>query len=201
MINIELPTSFYMGCGFTNLDTKFLEFCKPDLDNDQIIEIGYKLIHMRTGEPIKYYSCFISYSNKDIEFVEKLHQEMISHGISCWYAPEDLKIGDVLRMRIGEQIRLKDKLLIILSENSISSAWVGDEVEKAIEEEKNSESKKLFPIRLDDTVLDSKDDWAEKIRLTRHIGNFSNWQNQEIFEKAIKKLIDNMQIEKSPLTE
>lgn len=53
-------------------------------------------------------------------------------------------------------------MLIILSENSIKSEWVGDEVEAALEEESKNNRLVLFPIRLDDTVITTRDDWAAK---------------------------------------
>ena len=51
----------------------------------------------------------------------------------CWLDQENLKIGDKFREKIDEAIRIYDKLLIILSENSIGSDWVEDEVEAAFE--------------------------------------------------------------------
>jgi hypothetical protein len=45
-------------------------------------------------EPIQFYSCFISYSSKDQEFAERLRTELQSKGVRCWFAPEDMKIGD-----------------------------------------------------------------------------------------------------------
>jgi len=37
-----------------------------------------------------------------------------------------MKIGDEIRDRIDQSIRIHDKLLLVLSENSINSEWVGD---------------------------------------------------------------------------
>jgi len=46
-----------------------------------------------------------------------------------------LKIGDRFRQRIDEAIRLHDKLLVILSANSVQSDWVREEVESCLERE------------------------------------------------------------------
>lgn len=43
---------------------------------------------------IEYYSCFISYSSKDDVFAKRLYADLQSHNIRCWFAPEDLKIGE-----------------------------------------------------------------------------------------------------------
>ena len=46
-----------------------------------------------------------------------------------------MKVGDRIRPRIDESIRLHDKLLLVLSEHSIASRWVQKEVETAFEQE------------------------------------------------------------------
>jgi C4-type Zn-finger protein len=61
---------------------------------------------------------------------------------SCWFAPEDLKIADKLRTRIDESIRLYDKLVVILTENSTRSAWVEEEVKAALEKERKQARKR-----------------------------------------------------------
>ena len=71
-------------------------------------------------------------------------------GVRCWYAPEDMKIGDKIRARIDDSIRMYDKLLIILSRYSIASDWAEKEVETAFEKERQQNKTVLFPIRLDD---------------------------------------------------
>jgi len=103
-----------------------------------------------TEKAIGYYSCFISYSTKDEEFTRRLYADLQSEGVRCWFAPEDLKIGDKLRARIDESIRLHDKLLLVLSETSLASQWVEKEAfEKEIEQEKTT----LFPLRLDNEAM------------------------------------------------
>src|SRR5687767_8556700 len=49
-----------------------------------------------------------------------LYARMQTEGVRCWFAPEDFKIGDKFRDRIDDSIRLHDKLLIVLSEESIA---------------------------------------------------------------------------------
>jgi hypothetical protein len=67
-------------------------------------------------------------------------------------------------MRSNAAIRLRDKLLLILSEHSIKSDWVETEVTTAFEEELKRGQTVLFPIRLDDAVMDTKEAWAAKLR-------------------------------------
>jgi uncharacterized protein YjbI with pentapeptide repeats len=83
------------------------------------------------GDAIQFYSCFISYSTRDQVFADRLHADLQNKGVRCWFAPHDMRIGDRILDAIDEAIRVRDKLLIIVSEASIVSDWVEDEVNKA----------------------------------------------------------------------
>ena len=80
------------------------------------------------GMPWEYYSCFISYSSKNQDIADRLHSDLQKIGVRCWLATEDLKIGDRFRNEIDKAIKFFDKLLLILSETSVTSEWVEDEV-------------------------------------------------------------------------
>ena len=153
------------------------------------------IVYMRSlaANPIEFYSCFISYSSKDDDFTKRLHADLQHANVRCWFAPEDLKIGDKFRTRIDESIRLYDKLMVILTENSIRSSWVEEEVEAALEKERMQGGKLvLFPIRLDDAVVDTDLAWAASLRRTRHIGDFRNWKNHDAFKKAFDRLLRDL---------
>ena len=142
--------------------------------------------------PIEFYSCFISYSSKDQEFAERLHADLRSKNVRCWFAPEDLKIGDRLRPAFDEAIRVHDKLMVLLSENSVSSPWVEKEVETAFEKEHREKRTVLFPIRLDDSVMETNEAWAADIRRGRHIGDFRDWKNHDSYKKAFERLLRDL---------
>jgi uncharacterized protein YjbI with pentapeptide repeats len=129
----RLPLSFLRGVG---LPDKFIDYLPSLLD-----------------QPIQHYSCFISYSAKDQEFAERLHVDLQNKGVRCWFARHHLRIGDKILDEIDAAIRLRDKVLLILSEQSIKSDWVEDELTAAFEEESKRGQIVLFPIRLDETVM------------------------------------------------
>ena len=83
------------------------------------------IVYMKSlaGNPIEFYSCFISYSSKDDDFARRLHADLQQSNVRYWFAPEDLKIGEKFRTRIDESIRVYDKLMVILTEHSIASPW------------------------------------------------------------------------------
>jgi hypothetical protein len=142
--------------------------------------------------PIDYNTCFISYSSKDQAFAERLYADLQKKGVRCWFAPEDMKIGDKIRARIDEAIHTYDKLLLVLSENSFSDARIQEEVETAFEREHRQDKLILFPIRLDDTVLKTSQKWATDILRTRNVSNFSEWKDPDHYQKAFSRLIRDL---------
>lgn len=146
-------------------------------------------------KPIDYYSCFLSHSSRDKEFAKRLHADLQSEQVRCWYAPEDLRIGDKFRQRIDEAIQVYDKLLLVLSENSVNSPWVETEVETAFEKERQRKRLVLFPIRLDNAVMETREAWAADIRRQRHIGNFSQWKDHDSYKTALARLLRDLNSE------
>jgi hypothetical protein len=166
-----------------------------NLSNHQVDDIVYRIATLRYGQAIQFYSCFISYSTKDQGFAERLHADLQESGVRCWFAPDDLKIGDPLRQRIDEAIRLHEKLLVILSRYSVRSDWVREEVESCLEREHREKRLVLFPVRLDNAVMDTDAAWAASIRRQRHIGDFSKWKDHDSYQKAFDRLLKDLKAE------
>jgi uncharacterized protein YjbI with pentapeptide repeats len=134
-----------------------------------------------------YYSCFISYSHKDEKFAQRLHKDLMQSNIMSWFAPHDMLIGAKVLDEIDGAIRMRERVLLILSESSIASEWVEDEVTTAFEEERKRERAILFPIRIDDSIMNSNEPWAAKLR-ARHIGDFRRWTNRKVYEEAFERV-------------
>src|SRR5207248_4388442 len=135
-------------------------------------------------QPIRYHSCFISYSSKDDAFARRLYADLQSNNVRCWFAPEDLKWGAITQLGIDEAIHLHDKLLLILSKHSIASGWVEREVKTALTREKREKRVVLFPVRIDNAVFDCPYKWAAEICHERNIGDFTRWKNHDDYQKA-----------------
>ncbi len=118
--------------------------------------------------------------------------DLQSKGVRCWFAPEDLKIGEKFWHRIDESIRLYDKLLVVLSEHSVTSVWVENEVMAALEKEHQQQKLVLFPIKLDETVMQTNLPWAANFRRTRHIGDFTNWKHHDDYQKGLNRLLRDL---------
>jgi uncharacterized protein YjbI with pentapeptide repeats len=168
----KIPEVFLRGCGVPEDMIEFLRSIR--------------------GKAIEFYSCFISYSSKDEDFAKRLHADLQRRGIRVWFAPEDLKIGDSFELRINEAIRIYDKLMLVLSENSIESAWVEREVRTGLQKEEELRKMVLFPIRLDDAVMQTTQQWAHDIRRQRHIGDFRQWKDHDLYQRAFERLVRDM---------
>jgi hypothetical protein len=167
-----LPLSFLRGCGLPDTLINYL----PTLLN----------------QPFQFYSCFISYASKDHTFAERLYADLQNKGVRCWFAPEDLKIGDRLRPRIDDTIRRYDKLLLVLSKASVTSQWVEQEVETALARERQQGTTILFPVRIDNTVMAIETGWPALIRNTRNLGDFRRWKTDGVYQKAFDRLLRDL---------
>jgi uncharacterized protein YjbI with pentapeptide repeats len=159
-----LPLKFLRGCGLP----------------DQLIEFFPSILN----QPIQFYSCFISYSTKDHGFATRLHADLQNKGVRCWFAPHDMRGGRKLHDQIDEAIRVYDRMLLILSGDSMDSEWVKTETAHARQKELNEKRRVLFPISVVpfESIhcwrcfdADTGKDSAREIR-EYFIPDFSNWQ-------------------------
>ena len=82
---------------------------------------------------------------------------------------------------------------MILSEHAVKSDWVEREVELAFEQERQPpETLVLFPIRLDDAVMQTNTAWAGYIRRMRFIGDFRKFQDDVAYQCALQRLLRDL---------
>jgi hypothetical protein len=140
---------------------------------------------------IQYYSCFISYSAKDDDFARRIYRDLQNNEVRCWFAPHDMPIGGKILDSIDSAIRSRDKVLLILSENSIRSDWVEDEVTKAFAEERRHGQTVLFPVRLDEVVMDTGEAWAAQLR-ARNVGDFLHWKDHDCYRRSFECILRDL---------
>ncbi|MBL7164266.1 MAG: toll/interleukin-1 receptor domain-containing protein [Anaerolineales bacterium] len=165
--NGQIPRDFLLGCGLSDLQIKTV--------------MGAE----------KSNRCFISHDHRDEAFAIKIQNDLRKSGVPCWFAREDMGVGDPIRETIDINIWSCEKLLVILSKNSVDSEWVGHEVEVALEAEKERGTM-VFPIRLDDAVDGIKVGWAAKIRRERNIGDFSKWHDPLDYQQAFDRILRDL---------
>jgi hypothetical protein len=181
----NIPEDFLRGCGVPD---EFITYMRS-----------------LTTQPLQFYSCFISYSHKDEDFAQRLFSKMRDANLRVWYAPEEMKGGRKLHEQIFSAIQFHDKLLLVLSENSLQSEWVMTEIRRARKTEREEDRRKLFPLRLVDMKAiqewecfdaDSGKDLAVEVR-EYFIPDFSNWKDHDAFEQAFDRLLRDLKAEES----
>ena len=193
----ELYTAQHFGPSSIGVDTIMRSDGKiPEtfLRESGVSENIIQNIALLTEKGLSYQNCFISYAATDFEFAEKLYSDLQNQGVRCWFAPDDMKIGDTTWDSIYHYIRMRDTVLIILSEGSISSNWIENEVNAALSEENKRKKPIFIPIRIDPAVLDCDLSWAEYINKTRNICDFSNWKDHDAYQQAFDNLLDDLKI-------
>jgi hypothetical protein len=180
----KLPGSFLSGAGI------------PSATVARMLEIA------RESRPSRLPSCFISYGGMDEAFARGLYERLKSNGLRVWFAPEDMKAGQKVFPQLDAAIRRHDRLILVLSEDSLRSQWVGAEVLRARARETAEGRQVLIPIRLLPfealqgwSLLDTQSgkDVAAEVR-EYHIPDFSNWKDQSSFDAAASKLVDDLRL-------
>jgi peptide/nickel transport system substrate-binding protein len=84
---------------------------------------------------------FVSYSRKDLDFVQRMAKDLQAHGLEVWYDLSGLEVGTRWGKEIQNAIQQSQYLLVVLSPNSIESEWVEKEFLYA-----NSLKLKIIPL-------------------------------------------------------
>ncbi len=96
---------------------------------------------------------FVSYSHKDSRFVDKLIDDLVFANISVTYDKWLLNIGYSIIYKISEYVSEANKIIVVLSSNSIESNWVKKELAIAMTSEINVKAVKVIPIVLDNCEI------------------------------------------------
>jgi len=87
---------------------------------------------------------FLSHSHKDRRVARRLLRRLSAHQIKVWIDERELRLGSALTETLQAQIKAADALLVIASNASAASKWVGLELECAKDNDKD-----IIPIFID----------------------------------------------------
>lgn len=155
-----------------------------------------------TGQAFKFYTCFISFTESDDVFAERLYNDLQGAGVRCWRWKEDAKFGKTLMHSIDEAVRTYDKLVIICSEPSLNSPAVIREIERALQKEdelarQGRPSDVLFPIRLDDYIFAGWNHHRKADVLCKNVGDFRQWHDPAVYRIRLDRLVRDLRSEQS----
>lgn len=94
------------------------------------------------------YDIFISYSSKDKDIADKIVDVIESTGHSCWIAPRNIPYGTPYARAIMEGIDECNKFVVLITDNSIKSDDVLNEIDNA-----HAIKKVIIPVKLTETQL------------------------------------------------
>jgi uncharacterized protein YjbI with pentapeptide repeats len=190
----NLPEVFLRGCGLSDFEIENSKLYNPDLSNQEINDIVYKIYDLRARRSIQISPLFISYSRTDNNFVEIIESQLNQLGLRYWRDVHHATSGP-LEKQIDLAIRHNPTVLLILSKNSVSSDWVEHEVYTARDLEKEIKRNVLCPVALDDSWKDCP--WPKRIMeqvMKYNILDFSRWEDKNVFEKQFGKLLDGLDL-------
>jgi len=192
-----LPIKFLRGCGLSDWQIESTKLLQPSLTIEEINDISYKIIQLKTRQPISYFSCFISYSHADKGFAHRLHDQLQDFGIRCWLDEHQLWQGDDIHERVDQGTKLWDKVLLCVSEHSLTSRWIDNEIEAASKKEQQLMKQRkekvlaLIPLNLDSYIFSNDCEYGKarqvKSRLT---ADFTGWESDNSkFEQAFERIL------------
>jgi TIR domain len=135
----------------------------------------------------------------DRSFAVRLHDALQAKAIRCWLDEKQLLPGHDISRELERGIRLSDKFLLCASKNSLTSAWVEDEIKTTLEKERSLRKErgkpvhKLIPLDLDGYMF--TDDWdfgvsAQEIR-SRVAADFRDWKkSRSKFARQVDRVIE-----------
>lgn len=191
----NIPEEFLHGCGLQPWEILAAGLYAPAITPDLVAEIQNAVYQERT----KGYSLggiFISYSHQDSEFVGSLYDLLKAEGANVWLDHHDLVAGP-MQEQLSQIIRDNDVVLIVLSESSLESDWVANELDMARSKEKELNRNVLCPVALDDAWkarvadLNANDRHLWRTLTTKNVLDFSGWQIDG-FEEPFRKLLDGI---------
>jgi hypothetical protein len=139
---------------------------------------------------IKYFTCFISYGQPDLEFAKKLYEDLKARGVSCWLYEMDKTVGKRTRSEIGESRRGADRFVVLCS----AAALVRDGVLEEIEDQISDDPDRLVPISLDNLwkepgfrIMRGTHDLKPDL-VNRNYADFANRPYEGALEELLKGL-------------
>lgn len=162
---------------------------QPKAFTGQLVEPALEEWWRKPPQP----TCFISYSVKDENQVQRLYADLRKKGIKCWKWDYGTRPGDILWDNIARAISSHAPLILICSKNSLDSKEVNDELSFAFDNSIN-----VISLMTDDHFSEWNpparfDELKVKVKRCRYI-NARGWaDDSEIYARALAELLECLQ--------
>ncbi len=77
----RIPRGFLRGCGLSDWEIESAKLYNPNLTNDEIVKIQYRIYELRATQSIQISPLFISYSHADKPFVDNMDTALTKKGV------------------------------------------------------------------------------------------------------------------------
>jgi len=144
---------------------------------DQILQVQWsepEIIHIK--HPFNGVKIFISHSTQDMTLVRQLEQHLDNYGFEPIIAEDIRTPGALLREKFEEKIREATILLVLFTEESITSKWVIEETNYSLKI-----GKPIIPLKEESVRIKLDIEWIE----------FSKYDKPEIIFSKIMDGINN----------
>lgn len=139
---------------------------------------------------------FISYSNKDAEIAESFYEGLKAANCQPFLSRKDIKIGDEWVTKIEDAITSFNYFIVLLSENSVKSDMVKEEIRRAkkrYDSQKKDQKLGIIPVRLN---------IPQNVSLDYDIDGYLNifqqgfWANKEATNSLLAEIIELIHAQK-----
>lgn len=201
----KTPESFLRGCGLSPWELLSAKAYDPSLTPPQLSELQYEIFDAWTKGRSMINGCFICYSSADSNFVDYLRDRLMKEGVNVWLDRHDMVAGSI-QDQVWRAIQVYHVVVLVLSEASIRSDWVENELDMARTKEKTEGRSVLCPIALDEmwkekvAAADGPGDPSRHLWLTltqKLVVDFSAWRTVQ-FNKAFEKLLRGLKVNYGP---
>ncbi|MGH8902166.1 MAG: toll/interleukin-1 receptor domain-containing protein [Egibacteraceae bacterium] len=151
---------------------------KDEVPGDQI---SSRQIKLPEDNHSRQFGIFLSHSAADAKVANRIAMGLRALEYPVWYAEWAIKAGESIVEKISEALAQNDTLLVLLSHESVSSAWVRHEFTVALMDQLNGQDVTVIPILIEECPIPTV------LRNIRYVD-----MRSDHFEQGFIKLLESL---------
>jgi len=189
----ELPVAFLRGCGLADWQIEAAKLHQPNLTLSEITGIVNRVEELRSTRPIQTTLLFISYSQADAQFVQRLENHLNANGLLYWRDRHDAPAGFLESIVVREMRRAS--VLLVLSKNSVNAEWLQHQAQEARKLAKGGRNRLLCPIAVDHSWENAS--WSQVLRNQirgQEVADFADWKESSEFDAKLNLVLGKLEL-------
>jgi len=208
---LGLDTVFHRGPSTLGVDT--LALSRGGVPEEFLRGVGVPEewiapIHSLAGGVTEPFAHFIRYAPEDETFAKRLCTDLQAKSLRCWRAPIESLMKETPSWDTEPPTCSRSRFLVVLSRHSVQSDQLQREVAVALAEKQREHDERphtlpeketcqrrsrLFPLRLDETVLSADVEWVAHLSRQVPLLDFSHWEEPDAYYAAFDRLLRALQ--------